>query len=193
MMEKILQSCFDLSWNCFDTYVSVFTMIGSIATAVALFYIIRAFQNERNQLFISNFSEITEHIGDEETKEYRGWFAYNEEKKKLLNNFIDSFDENYYNKSEKEREEFKDIEKACWHISARYDRVGVILSNDEKIRKKFLDYHGEAIFQAWNALKPLILKREAIFAKKYQNSEYKNYKYFQELGNEVEKQNSFKD
>lgn len=87
---------------------------------------------------------------------------------------------------------FEEIEKACWHIAARYDRAGVLLSQDKKIRKQFLDYHAEATFQAWSALKPLILKREKIFAKKYQNSDYKNYKYFQELGKEIEKLDRFK-
>ena len=166
--------CFQRALDCVNTYIPIVSAGGSIATAVALIFIIWTFKNNRKQLFISNFSEITSHIGDDDTKKYRGWFKYDNEKKRLLAEFIEKYDKDYYNKPIEERKKFVEIEKACRHLASRYDRVGVLLDNDERIREKFYDYHKEAILQAWDALKPLLNKRGG-------------YKYFQKMGEEVEK------
>ena len=112
-------------------------------------------------------------------KKYRGWFSYDKEKKKSLEEFIEKFDNSYYDKSACERLKYDEIEKACWHLASRYDRVGVLLSIDKKVREKFYDYHKEAIIRAWYALKPLLAKRDKIKGEK-------SYKYFQEIGKYLE-------
>lgn len=170
--------CLDFTLNCLDTYTSTATAIGSIATAITLYFIIRAFGNERKQLFIANFSEITDHIGDETTKEYRRWLTYDKEKMKLLSDFINAYDKDYYEKPAWERLKYDEIEKACWHIASRYDRVGVILDQDKKLKKEFLKYHREPIILAYKALKDLLGKRDKIF-------QTISYEYFQNLGKKL--------
>lgn len=150
-----MEWCYQWTLDCVNTYVPITTAIGSLVTVIVLIFIIRTFRNDKKQLFISNFSEITNHIGDEITKEYRRWITYDKDKMKLLADFINAYGEDYYDKPAWERLKYDEIEKACWHLISRYDRVGVILAQDKNLKKQFLDYHREPIISIWKSLSNL--------------------------------------
>ncbi|WP_268541345.1 hypothetical protein [Candidatus Nitrosotenuis cloacae] len=155
------------------------SVITAVLTAIGLIIaiIINTVQlrGQKNQLFISNFSEITDHVGDDVTKEYRRWLFYDEEKKTLFEKFKKEYGLEYVKKSNEEKSQYKEIEKAVWHLASRYDRFGFILDQDKEMRKKISDYHGQVISKLWLALEPLIDMREDI-------ERDGAYKYFRKIG-----------
>ena len=169
-----IQACLS-ELNEVGIIIAIITAIGLIVTIIIHTLQLRG---QKNQLFIANFAEMTSHIGDEVTKEYRRWLFYDEDKKVLFEKFRKEYGLDYAKKSNEEKSQYAEIEKAIWHLASRYDRLGVILSQDQKIREKVLDYHGQVISRLWIMLEPIINTRENI-------EKDGAYKYFRKIGSEA--------
>lgn len=152
---------------------TVLTTIGLIITIIINSVQLRG---QKNQLFIANFGEMTSHIGDEETKKFRSWLFYDEQKRTLFEQFKKEYTLDYNKQSHDEK--ITEIEKAVWHLASRYDRLGVLLDQDKKIRKRVLDYHGQVISKLWLTLEPIIDMRESI-------EKDGAYRYFRKIGREA--------
>jgi hypothetical protein len=164
-------------------YAPIAEGIGGIATAIALFVIVRMFSTDRQHLFIRSFSELIEQIGSESTKNSKKLIM---EQKDILKEFIEKYGENYDSTND-DNKKYSKIEDACRHLCRVYNRVCVILANDKKIKKEFLNFHGDAILEVWISVEKYVNKRIDIDTKKH--SKFIPYRYFKDIGEEVVKMN----
>lgn len=161
-----------LTADCLITMTSVWI---AIITAIVL---IVSLTINRKQLFVQNFSEATSHIGDELTKLYRKWILYDKSMEQIFNDFKSMYNEKYDTLSDDNRQKYKLIEKAIWHLASRYDRLGVLLEQDGQLKYRFLEYHCQVISKLWTKLESIIDKRKEITGEDA-------YKYFRKIGKDA--------
>lgn len=168
-----------------DFWTIAIPSITGLVTAVIL---IITLKTHNNQLFVSNFRTITEYIGDDLTKECRGiLYTHKSELDELTNKYftikdirLDTFSvlsnvENFYKESNHEMKlrRLLDIVK---YIASIYNRVGLLIDQDQKLKREILKYHGLVIGKMW------IISESVIT----QHSDWKNgYRYFKKASDEA--------
>ena len=127
-----------------NLFFQIITALGAIATAIAVWYLVKSFQSNQKGLLVSNFSVITDYIGNEITRKNRR-ILYNSTKQ------MDELLKTYPN----HKEDLQKLNDAAKQISAMYDRVGFLLDQDSDIEGKILEYQGFTLGIMWKMIEPL--------------------------------------
>ncbi len=155
-----------------------------LPSGVALVTVIilwRTLKTHDNQLFVSNFTAITNDIGSDLTKECRALLYHSKD-------LIDKLEANpEINTKKLSRYNIKDnvmlarklaydddvklraLLEVIKYIASTYNRVGMLIEKDSKLKKEIMDYHGFVIGKMWIITETVV---------KQQNNWERGYKYF---------------
>jgi len=144
------------------------TALGTFATTTTVVILIWTVSTQKKQLLVSNFEVITNYTGDLLTRQNRGilYKIYDSPiMKKLLQQYPNIEDD----------KELTKLSESLKQISAMYERVGFLVSEDRNLEIKYLEYHGFTTALMWKIFEPF----DNVINEKDKS---KGYTFFRRLG-----------
>lgn len=143
-----MELCQDL-WCLLGENSDQLTAIGSIATAVVagiigftLWILRKQSGHLEKQVLVSNFTSLTDYIGNEITRKNRQ-VLYRYYESPLLAELIEKYDDI------DDKSDLKQINESFKQIGAMYERVGFLLQQDKDLEEKFIKHHGFSMGIMW--------------------------------------------